>query len=542
MMKGTKQKIGRKFLLLIGWIVGICILGKQPVCYAQEFSDAVTIQVNTSVSGTISEGYDYEQDYYKFRVTKDGYVVLNFKNPQQDTSDSYWNMELYDAQYNSMVYTEIKGNTSSTASTAIGIAAGTYYVKISSASWRDACSEDTYSLCVEYTESDYWEKEQNESYSTATEMVTGKVYNGTTSKGYDYEKDYYVFTTSNNGSINVTFTNPLQNDSSEYWKVELYNSSYEKLCGWDITGNVKTTQLPIIGVGKGTYYILITSHGWRDASSTDMYGVTVSFEKSEYWEKEFNEEYTSATAMNLNQEYSGVTWAGYYYEKDYYKFSISRQGIYKVVMSVPKLDSSEEYWNVQIFDASYKKIKEQKIYGNKEVHTIAGTFQAGDYYICVQSSSYYTAKSTDKYTLKVSSGTQNDIQNSCDHEYTITNREPTYFSKGWDIYTCKKCGYTYKKAYAEKLKLPQVIFYYEPYIKNRTLHITWHVQNDATGFQIKYYDRKDKKHPKIIKRKGVTANIKKMKKGKTYVVQVRSYIKQGTKTAYGRWSKKCVVR
>lgn len=542
MMKGTKQKIGYQWALMIGLLIGICIFKKHLVCYAQEFSDALTIRVNTYVSGTISEGSDYEQDYYKFSVTKDGYVVLNFKNPQQDTSDSYWNMELYDAQYNSLVYTEIKGNTSSTDSTAIGIAAGIYYVKISSASRRDACSEDTYSFCVEYSESDYWEKEQNESYSTATEMVTGKMYNGTISKGYDYEKDYYVFTTSNNGSINVTFTNPLQNDSSEYWKVELYNSSYEKLCSWDITGNVKTTQLPIIGVGKGTFYILITSHGRRDASSTDMYGVTVSFEKSEYWEREFNEEYTSATAMNLNQDYSGVTWAGYYYEKDYYQFSISRQGIYKVVMSVPKLDSSEEYWKLQMFDSSYQKLKEQYVYGNKETYTIAGTFSAGDYYICVQSSSYSTAKSTDKYTLKVSSGNEDDVKNSCNHEYSITKREPTYFNKGWYIYTCKKCGYTYKKSYAKKLKLKQVILCYEPYIKNRTMHLMWYVQNDATGYEIKYYDRKGKKNPKVIKRKGVTANIKKLDKRKTYVVKVRSYIKQGTKTAYGKWSKKCVVR
>lgn len=542
MMKGMKKKIGGKFLLLIGWIVGICILGKQPVCHAQEFSDAVTIRVNTSVSGTISKGSEYEQDYYKFTITKDGYVVLNFKNPKQDDSDAYWKMELYDAQYNSLVYTEIKGNTSSTDSTATGIAAGTYYVKVTSAERYEACSMDTYSLCVQYTESDYWEKEQNESYSTATEMVTGKVYNGTTSKGYDYEKDYYVFNTSNNGSISVTFTNPLQDDSKAYWKVTLYDSSYQKLCDWDITGNVKTTQLPVIGAAKGTYYILVTSNNYYNAGSTDIYGINVSCEKSENWEKEFNEDYTSATAMNLNQEYSGVTWAGYEYEKDYYKFSISRQGMYKVVMSVPKLDSSEEYWLVQIYNSSYEKIKEQKIYGNKEVYTIAGTFSAGDYYICVQSASNYTAKSTDKYTLKVSSGTQNDIQNSCDHEYTITNREPTYFSKGWDIYTCKKCGYTYKKAYAEKLKLPQVVFSYEPYIKKRTMHLMWYAQNDATGFEIKYYDRKNKKNSKVIKRKGVTANIKKMKKGKTYVVQVRSYIKQGTKTAYGRWSKKCVVR
>lgn len=370
MMKGMKKKIGGKFLLLIGWIVGICILGKQPVCHAKEFSDAVTIRVNTSISGTISKGSEYEQDYYKFTITKDGYVVLNFKNPKQDDSDAYWKMELYDAQYNSLVYTEIKGNTSSTDSTATGIAAGTYYVKVTSAERYEACSMDTYSLCVQYTESDYWEKEQNESYSTATEMVTGKVYNGTTSKGYDYEKDYYVFNTSNNGSISVTFTNPLQDDSKAYWKVTLYDSSYQKLCDWDITGNVKTTQLPVIGAAKGTYYILVTSNNYYNAGSTDIYGINVSCEKSENWEKEFNEDYTSATAMNLNQEYSGVTWAGYEYEKDYYKFSISRQGMYKVVMSVPKLDSSEEYWLVQIYNSSYEKIKEQKIYGNKEVYTL----------------------------------------------------------------------------------------------------------------------------------------------------------------------------
>ena len=53
------------------------------VSHAEDFSDAVTIQVNQTVGDFVEKGYDYQQNYYKFTVYEPGSVEIKFFNPLQ---------------------------------------------------------------------------------------------------------------------------------------------------------------------------------------------------------------------------------------------------------------------------------------------------------------------------------------------------------------------------------------------------------------------------------------------------------------------------
>ena len=163
------------------------------VSHAEDFSDAVTIQVNQTVGDFVEKGYDYQQNYYKFTVYEPGSVEIKFFNPLQSNSDAYWYVYFYNSEYTELFNMNIYGNKTSTESLTTGIPAGTYYIRVNSSGWRDVSSTDMYTLEVEYTASNMWEKELNEEFTTATDIEVNKDYNGSTRNGYDYEKDYQVF-------------------------------------------------------------------------------------------------------------------------------------------------------------------------------------------------------------------------------------------------------------------------------------------------------------------------------------------------------------
>ena len=75
--------------------------------------------------------------------------------------------------------------------------------------------------------------------------------------------------------------------------------------------------------------------------------------------------------------------------------------------------------------------------------------------------------------------------------------------------------------------------------KGRKLSVTWKKQKKISGYQIQYSTgktfAKGTKMTNIVKSSG-KAVIKKLKKGKTYYVRMRSYQKSGSKKTYSAWS------
>jgi len=377
-------------------LIAVTILSRQEAS-AESFSDAKKISVNTTVSGTTQKGYYDEQDYYKFTVSNAGYVTVNFTNSLQSSSSAYWEVYLYDSSYNEIASADIYGNKTSTNLATIGVKKGTYYIKVQSAAYSSSYSnfsKSTYKVKASYTKSGVWEQEFNESASTATSISLNTIYYGTTRKGYYDEQDYYKLTVSDAGYVTVNFANPLQSSSSAYWKVYLYDSSYEEIASANIYGNTKSTNLATIGVKKGTYYIKVDSGAaYSDGSnfSNSTYGIKAVYTKSGAWEQEFNESASTATNISLNTMYYGTTRKGYRDEQDYYKFTVSDAGYVTVNFTNPLQSSSEHYWSVYLYDSSYEEIDSAYIYGNTTSTNLAAIgLQRGTYYIKVDSGAAYS--------------------------------------------------------------------------------------------------------------------------------------------------------
>lgn len=391
------KKLVQCCMLAVLFACGCCFIR----VHAAEFTDAVPVQVNQTVTGNVTEGYGDQQNYYMFTTTYPGSISINFANPMQNSSNSYWRVVLYNWEYKELLTEEIYGNKSITDLTSMGIPAGTYYVKVESTSYSKACSLDVYSLCINYTMSDAWEKELNDEFISASALTTNTPYYGTTKAGYGDEKDYYFVELEESGSMTVNFSNPLQKDTSEYWQVYLYDDEYTQIYGKNISGNVASTNLPATGLDAGRYYILVTSTVYGRAMSKDVYTLTLDFTASNVWEKERNEDFTTATQIETDTVYYGTTSAGYGYEKDYYSVDIPADGNYNIQIDTPNQQSNNCFWQVYLYDSSYAQLSSLDIYGNKTTHQITQKLEADTYYILVASSVYADAKSTDTYELLV---------------------------------------------------------------------------------------------------------------------------------------------
>lgn len=528
------------FFLILSWKINV------KTAFAEDFSNAVDIRVNTPIGDSVSEGYDYQKNYYKFTVSQPGTVTIKFHNPLQKDSEQYWSVYLYNTEYEQLFDMNIYGNKTSTDSVACGISVGTYYIQVSSESWGEAKSTDVYTIEADFSASDIWEKELNEDFTSATAMEVNKEYSGTTRKGYDYEKDYYKFQLAEPGAVTVEFSNPLQSDSEHYWNVYLYNSQYEEVCSASVYGNKPNTNLVTTGLGSGTYYVKVNSESWKEADSTDVYTIKARFEPSNVWEKERNEDFTSATNIEIGTKYSGTTWAGYDYEKDFYKINLLKSNLYAVGLTTPNLKDDNEYWKLYLYNDAYKEIASKSVYGNKTYHSISQYLSSGTYYIKVESSSWDRALSTEQYMLKVSPTDTAGVQDACEHDYRSYDVDATYFNSGYTVYTCEKCGYSYKDDYTPKRVLSQGYLSYYCSSGKGKLYLAWSSVWNATGYQIRCSTDKGFKSGVITKNVRGQSNLKKtigkLYRKKKYYVQVRAYVKSGSKTAYGKWSEKKMLK
>lgn len=542
------MKLGKRLKILAIVVLGLIVTWgmRGKTAYAEDFSAAREIEVNTPIGDSLEKGHDYEQKYYKFTTVQNGSVSIKFFNPLQSDSGEYWKVFFYNSEYKELFSMPVYGNKTNTASLTCGIPAGAYYIKVISSSWNNASSTDVYTLEVDFTPSDMWEKEFNEEFTTATDIAVNNGYSGSLRSGYDYENDYYKFELTEPGSLTVKFSNPLQSNSDHYWSVYLYNMQYEKLCSIPVYGNKTDTELVTTGLDSGTYYIMVNSSSWNNAASTDAYTITAEFIPSAVWEKEHNEDFTSATNIAIGTAYYGTTWTGHDNEKDFYKISIPKGGLYEAGVITSNLNDDGEYWKMFLYDESYKQIADKSIHGNKTYHAISQYLSAGIYYIKIESPSWSGAASTSPYMLKVSTTDKAGIQAACEHDYRSYDVEPTYFNRGYRVYTCEKCGYSYKGDYTAKKVLEQGSLSYNCSVGKGKLYLSWYSVGDAMGYQIRCSTDKTFKSGVIGKNAKGQSNLQKtvgkLARKKKYYVQVRAYVKSDTGTAYGKWSDKKMLK
>lgn len=519
------MKIDKKIILNILVLLVVTFLALQS---NDEKVKAVTISNSTSytlgntLSGTLTENGN-EKNYYKFTVPSSGKIRL--------TGSAYMTsiyLYIYDENANEVWRKNPYWNSTSeviSVNESVYLTSGVYYFCVGRNLYYG-----NYNFKLELTSTNETFPEQNggsnNSIATANVIITnGQSYNA--QLALNDEKDFWKFELNTSGKVNFNAT--FYNMTHVYWK--LYDERGVELLSKNPWHNSTTNNINVseeLHLTKGIYYISVSL-----GSEGGKYQFSLPFLSS-------NESYTetnggtnntigTASNMSLGKYYTGQIAIND--EKDFYKFTVSSS-----TSIIVKVNSSIEWLYVKLFDSSGTQIWSSSPWRSSTTNIISYTnitaLEKGTYYIAIQQGG-----NSGNYTI----GLEYLTQANCPHEnYDSSWQNATYFSKGYRLYKCKACGYSYKTDYESVKKLGQGYFYrYCPTGKG-SLKLSWFTVNDASGYQIRYSTKKSMKKGVVTKtikgQKKYKKTIKKLKRKKTYYVQIRAYKKSGKKIVYGKWS------
>lgn len=368
---------------------------------------ANVISCNEMITGVISDRDDV--DYYKFTLGAPGVVSINFKHENITNNSECWYICLVneDGQYQWDM--ESKGTEINKSGSNQGLPAGIYYAYVIRSSLYSAVE---YHLTINYAASSYWETEVNDTIATADQIQMNTVYTGVT----DWrDKDYYTFTLGAAGHINIHFAHENITSTEKYWTISLLDASSNERLSFSSTGTDINLTSCEYGLAAGTYYILVDAE-WYDYSDVD-YQLKVSYTASSYWESEPNNSIADADEINLNVVYRGTI--SEYFDVDYYKFMISRDGDISLAVAHSLIDDDRMCWIATILDASSNEVLKLQSTGkeasksSQNIHLLAGTyyikvdFPLGNYYYQHNNGIYaFSVKMADPVSTKIKSGTE----------------------------------------------------------------------------------------------------------------------------------------
>lgn len=185
---------------------------------------------------------------------------------------------------------------------------------------------------------------------------------------------YYKFTINEPGYIQITIEH-------EYDSAYLYCKLYDDPQKSHIQFLVSDKESIIakgnkIGFDKGTYYLGIESEYYNDLE----FDLTVNFTPADDWERERNDNVVTANALKIGKTMYGTIG---YYERDYFKFEIPSDGMYKLSMTH---DYSDRSYGIDAEIKTYDGTEEKRVdimccYNDYGQTSQTFSLSAGTYYL-----------------------------------------------------------------------------------------------------------------------------------------------------------------
>lgn len=229
------------------------------------YQNADTINVNNLYYGSLQRNGDV--DWYKFSISQNGSVSIDFTHDYIESDYAYWKIDLYNEQYEKLETDTIGGRTLMFNGSKCGLPAGTYYLKIYDYYYSDL----EYGVKINYTASDVWETEFNDSYLTADPINLNTTYYGNLQSGRD-DVDWYRFTASSAGSYDISFAHDYMESGYAYWVVQVYDNMFNEKGKCWYHGDKQIENGKVELPSGGIYYIKIS----RDYTSSIPYSFKIT--------------------------------------------------------------------------------------------------------------------------------------------------------------------------------------------------------------------------------------------------------------------------
>lgn len=373
------------------------------------FSEAKKIPSNNTISGTFEGSEDL--DCYYFTTDNKISFEINLTHDLSDSDNNFCSISVYSkSNTEEPLYEEVISEKDTDFTTSkIRVPKGSYYILLTPRYYDD--SDKNYKFIVTTTsENSEFESEPNNKIEEAksnniislNSQVTGNLQSSD-------DVDYYYFSVTNPGKINVTFTHDKIDESGTVWSMELITENNdEAVISKDIKGSETTTKSDTINVSPNSqdnFYLKIYSNYNHHASDykiqvnfTEFSEVTTQKNGSYSYDKEPNNDIQTATPISLNKKIEGNIQSED--DLDYYKFTVNKDGKLNISFSHPFIDRNNTSWSLYVLsESSPDNLLEFDVDQNMAT-TKSDTIRIskGTYYLKIEPSYDYN---NDSYTFKI---------------------------------------------------------------------------------------------------------------------------------------------
>lgn len=352
MKKHVKQVIATILSLVL--VLGI---GYEPT-FANETESAITA-TNTSIptaqdisSGQITIGRiaDTSSKYYFiYTAPNSGYVSFNLsRSDYSSTESAAWCLTVYDATMTKLEYKTYINSSYDTQPFMVQKGT-TYYIEVCGSS--SSTTRIDYAIKANFTSCSYVEKENNNSGTKATKLVTGKKYIGCLNSSND--EDFFKIKADKSGYYKFSLNRyDFSTTDTPTWTMTVYDSSMNKLYSLNSTFNGDTNNTSgvyyVLPKGK-TIYIKVSN---SSSAVGHLYSIQTTFKKASNIESEPNNSYTQADKIKISTTYYGAL--GETSTADYFYFKATADKKYQVSISLNR-DVTYGY-KLYVYDSSRKLV------------------------------------------------------------------------------------------------------------------------------------------------------------------------------------------
>lgn len=379
------------------------------------------------------------------------------------------------------------------------------------------------------------------------------------------DANYYAVTTSQTGWLTVTY----QGGSIERADIDIMNYDMTNTYKTDSVSGSSSTNLKTsswdLALEPGTYIIKIS--GFNSFSNyPGDYRIKASFKTASNNETADNNDFATAQKLSFGASVNGFISLND--KVDFYQFTLSSRREIRILYTSYIKSSYMEIYNKDFISVSEKDVSFASE-GSPLTYEYKETLEPGTYYIKIYPSYDYcgryilqlkenvltksisiSGKTTVVAGKKVqlsaaiapSNVTDSSIRWTSGDTYIASVNEntglvTTYRPGVVNITATARDGSNVSKTYTiivkpKKMSAPKLSS-----TKSKKMTIRFSAQANVKGYQIQYSTNKKFKGAKTKKVTKPNVTLKSLKKKKTYYVRVRAYIKKGSKTYYGDWSK-----
>lgn len=549
----------------------VAVAGERQVAEAASKTEIETngtmLTLNEAATGVLEK--EDEQDWYIFNIKERGYFTIDLKRNDSTDTDKIrdgWKCSLYHEDDLVNPVTSASSIINSYEGKELPLPEGRYYICVEGTSHSSyyAPVESPYDVTVNFTETEEWEHEYNDTNAVPNSIEANKTYLGNLHKSDDV--DWYKVSTPENGTMQLEFGPDVStnvDDIKDGWKITILDKELNSIRTYD----TKTKLTPqILPFEDGIFYIRVEGVSSSDFYSpiNCIYNLQLKITSSSDWEAEYNNEYVTANSVISDDEYHGVlSWAD---DEDWYlidnKTDVTAALKFRVDDSV-SVDDIKDGWKIVVYNAEREVIKEldsikkTTIEENIELPTGASYIKisgqsSSDFYSPVDCIYHLTVTTTPVQAPDINpepSGTPDTTGKPDNITKPNTTSKPNNTAKPDSTskpnntakpITTSRPNSTNNKAIQKAITTSKVTTSTVTSKKKKSVYLRWKKQKYAGGYEIYRSPKKKSGYKKVKTIKGgskVSWTDKKVKGGKTYYYKIRAFRKINGKKSVSGFSK-----